>query len=38
MVMNGLNTGEEHLKLAIIMLQNMFPAINVHTVRSSSIT
>lgn len=33
LVMNGLNTGEEHLKLAIIMLQNMFPAINVHTVK-----
>lgn len=32
-VMNGLGAAEEHLKLVTVMFQNMFPAINVNTVK-----
>lgn len=33
--MNGLTTGEEHLKLIAVVFQNIVPPINVNTVRSS---
>ena len=30
--MNGLTTGEEHLKLIAVIFQNIVPPINVNTV------
>jgi hypothetical protein len=33
--MNGLTTGEEHLKLIAVIFQNLVPPINVNTVRFS---
>lgn len=35
-VMSGFGTGEQHLKLATIMFQNIFPAIDVNTVKLTS--
>ncbi|XP_047327020.1 peter Pan-like protein [Impatiens glandulifera] len=35
-VLSGFGTGEQHLKLATIMFQNIFPAIDVNTVRLST--
>eukprot|EP00898_Chlorokybus_atmophyticus_P006457 jgi/Chlat1/6812/Chrsp51S06510 len=34
-VLNNFNTGEEHLKLCTVMFQNMFPALNVATIKLS---
>lgn len=31
-VLSGFGTGEQHLKLATIMFQNIFPAIDINTV------
>ncbi|KAI3928007.1 hypothetical protein MKW98_023608 [Papaver atlanticum] len=35
-VLSGFGTGEEHLKLTTIMFQNIFPAIDINTVKLSS--
>ncbi|XP_076909614.1 peter Pan-like protein [Bidens hawaiensis] len=35
-VMSGFGTGEQHLKLTTIMFQNIFPAIDINTVKLSS--
>ncbi|KAH6813946.1 PETER PAN-like protein [Perilla frutescens var. frutescens] len=35
-VLSGFGTGEQHLKLATIMFQNIFPAIDINTVKLSS--
>ncbi|KAL3531467.1 hypothetical protein ACH5RR_010789 [Cinchona calisaya] len=35
-VLSGFGTGEQHLKLSTIMFQNMFPAIDINTVKLSS--
>lgn len=35
-VLSGFGTGDQHLKLATIMFQNIFPAIDVNTVKLSS--
>ncbi|XP_031407746.1 peter Pan-like protein isoform X1 [Punica granatum] len=35
-VLSGFGTGEQHLKLTTIMFQNIFPAIDVNTVKLSS--
>ncbi|KAL6500318.1 hypothetical protein OROHE_025684 [Orobanche hederae] len=35
-VLSGFGTGEQHLKLATIMFQNIFPAIDINTVKVSS--
>lgn len=35
-VLSGFGTGEQHLKLTTIMFQNMFPAIDINTVKLSS--
>lgn len=35
-VMNGLTTGEEHLKLIAVVFQNIVPPINVNTVKLSN--
>lgn len=35
--MNGLTTGEEHLKLIAVIFQNIVPPINVNTVSFSVI-
>lgn len=35
-VLSGFGTGEQHLKLATIMFQNIFPAIDINTVNLSS--
>lgn len=32
-VLNGFSTGEDHLKLTSVMFQNMFPALNIATVK-----
>ncbi|KAK3021056.1 hypothetical protein RJ639_047303 [Escallonia herrerae] len=35
-VLSGFGTGEQHLKLTTIMFQNIFPAIDINTVKLSS--
>ncbi|GER24733.1 PETER PAN-like protein [Striga asiatica] len=35
-VLSGFGTGEQHLKLTTIMFQNIFPAIDINTVKVSS--
>jgi len=35
--MNGLTTGEEHLKLIAVIFQNIVPPINVNTVSSRGV-
>ncbi|KAJ6680163.1 PETER PAN-RELATED [Salix purpurea] len=35
-VLSGFGSGEEHLKLTTVMFQNIFPAIDVNTVKLSS--
>ncbi|XP_051142174.1 peter Pan-like protein [Andrographis paniculata] len=35
-VLSGFGTGEQHLRLTTIMFQNMFPAIDINTVKLSS--
>eukprot|EP00262_Sarcandra_glabra_P018939 TRINITY_DN6970_c0_g2_i1.p1 TRINITY_DN6970_c0_g2~~TRINITY_DN6970_c0_g2_i1.p1 ORF type:complete len:316 (-),score=58.14 TRINITY_DN6970_c0_g2_i1:311-1258(-) len=35
-VLSGFGTGDQHLKLATIMFQNIFPAIDINTVKLSS--
>ncbi|KAJ8573036.1 hypothetical protein K7X08_009547 [Anisodus acutangulus] len=35
-VLSGFGTGEQHLKVATLIFQNIFPAIGIHTVKLSS--
>ncbi|XAR58441.1 hypothetical protein NMG60_11013829 [Bertholletia excelsa] len=35
-VLSGFGTGEQHLKLATVMFQNIFPAIDINTIKLSS--
>uniref|UniRef100_A0A7N0V0E3 Brix domain-containing protein n=1 Tax=Kalanchoe fedtschenkoi TaxID=63787 RepID=A0A7N0V0E3_KALFE len=35
-VLSGFGTGEQHLKIATIMFQNIFPAIDINTVKLAS--
>ncbi|XP_058213976.1 peter Pan-like protein [Rhododendron vialii] len=36
LILSGFGTGEQHLKLTTIMFQNIFPGIDINTVKLSS--